>query len=327
MMESLYGILRYVSVGCVLAGLCAVVCEGGTDGRSEAGGWSKPDSEGRRYSAENGAAPPPDLSALKCPDCRLSLYDPELAKSVKRLASTERIHLIKYELGFPEYREIPLRTEHDNGTTTNFKANVWYRVYSPHGLKLITMAFNFDALSLSLLRYGVETVGVPVVDGPPECFGSLTESDRMASMLCLLFDDLEAAAAGGRPWDADRDSVCHQVIENNDGRATLVFRCCSRLSSSSSSSPGGRIKCSTAERDVVIDALYALLAGLKVAFVLFSPIVLQRVLFEGSTKKTSYVVPVLEEHGLSKTLLVKKVPNLTPTPRNDSDNLCSATFI
>lgn len=310
-MESIYGILRYVSVVCVLAGLCSVVC---TDGRNEAGGGSgtEPGIEGRRYSAENGAAVlPPGQSVLKCPDCRLSLYDPDLAKSVRKLASTERIHLIKYELKFPEYDESPLR-ERENNATYNYKANVWYRVFSPHGLKLITLAFNFDALSLSLLRYGVETIGVPVVDVPPKCFGSLTESDQMASMLCLLFDDPEAS--GGKhppPWDADRDSACHQVIENDDGRATLAFRCCSRLSSSSS--PGGRMKCSKAERDVVIDALYVLLAGLKVAFVLFSPIVLQRVLFEGSTKKTSYVVPVLEEHGLCKTMLVKKVLYLANT--------------
>lgn len=316
-MASLYGILRCVSVGCVLAGLCAVVCEGGTDGRSEAGGGTEPGIERRRHAAGDGAALPSGHAAFKCPDCQLSPYDPDLAASVRKLASTERIHLIKYELKFPEYTESPLRTERgdDNGTY-NYKANVLYRVFSPHGLKLISMAFNFDALSLSLLRYGVETIDVPVVDKPPWCFRSLTESDRMASMICLLFDDLEeaasaaaAAAVGGHSWDAGRDSVCHQVIEDDDGRATLVFRCCSRLppSSSSSSSPERRMKCSTAERDVVIDVLYALLAGLKVAFVLFSPIVLQRVLFEGSTKKTSYVVPVLEEQGLNKTMLVKKV--------------------
>lgn len=252
-----------------------------------------------------GDALPPRQLAQRSGECNLYPYDPDLPKRLRRLAESGTMHLAKYELEFPEYDAVPLRLE--GNTSYQYKTNVWYRVFSAHGQRLLTMAFNYDALSISLLRFGVRTFRVPVVDGPPRCFVALTEAGQMASVLRLLMRDLETDAGVAKdellPWDADKHSVCHQVIEDDDGSARIVFRCCTR----EVAAPSDRTRCAKVERDDVIDALYIILGLLKIAFVLFGPLVLQRMMFEGSTKKTSYLVPIAEETGLQKTILVKKV--------------------
>lgn len=261
--------------------------------------------EGKLEIQSPGDALPPQQSAQVSAECNLYPYDPYLPKRLRKLAESGALHLAKYELEFPEYDVVPLRLK--GNTTYHYKTNVWYRVFSAHGQRLLTMAFNYDALSISLLGFGVKTFRVPVVDGPPKCFVALTEAGQMDSVLRLLMRDLETDDKVAKdeliPWDANKHSVCHQVIEDDDGSARIVFRCCT----SAVAPPTDRTRCSKVERDDVIDALYIILGLLKIAFVLFGPLVLQRMMFEGSTKKTSYLVPIAEEAGLHKTILVKKV--------------------
>src|SRR6218665_1075059 len=291
------GLKRFLTVLGVLTLCRHYACSGKTaHGSAE---------EGKLEIQSPGDALPPQQSAQVSAECNLYPYDPYLPKRLRKLAESGALHLAKYELEFPEYDVVPLRLK--GNTTYQYKTNVWYRVFSAHGQRLLTMAFNYDALSISLLGFGVKTFRVPVVDGPPKCFVALTEAGQMDSVLRLLMRDLETDDKVAKdeliPWDANKHSVCHQVIEDDDGSARIVFRCCS----SAVAPPTDRTRCSKVERDDVIDALYIILGLLKIAFVLFGPLVLQRMMFEGSTKKTSYLVPIAEVAGLHKTILVKKV--------------------
>ncbi len=48
-----------------------------------------------------------------------------------------------------------------------FEAHVWQRAYSAHGRTLLSLAFNYDVLSLKMLQFGVEQMDVNVIDSPP----------------------------------------------------------------------------------------------------------------------------------------------------------------
>ena len=41
-----------------------------------------------------------------------------------------------------------------------YKPDLWSRVVGDHGRKLLSLAFNFDVLSLKMLTFGVETMKV-----------------------------------------------------------------------------------------------------------------------------------------------------------------------
>lgn len=283
------------------------------DERGEGGGG------GRKQLSSLYPVPQPRQQETKTPslspDCHLHPVDPDVPRQVRKMAESGSIQLVKYKLTFPEYKTSPFGI--GDNTTYRYKKDIWYRVFSSHGQKLLTMAFNYDALSLNLLQFGVKMLKVPVIDGPPNCFGRLKEEGHVQSILDLLMRDFEENDGKQRKssltsveWSEDKDFVCHQVIEDDDGTAKLFFNCCTWSSTTS------KMKCGPAERDNIIKIFYIFLGLLKLAFILFGPLSLQKLMFEGSTVKTSYFVPVLDDRGLNKTILVKKVRSVEDESMN-----------
>ena len=77
---------------------------------------------------------------------------------------------LKLKLSMIEY----IREERDDplaeGMTRLLKPYEWQRVFSKHGRTLLSLAFNYDVLSLQMLTFGTETLQVDVLDTPQWCF-------------------------------------------------------------------------------------------------------------------------------------------------------------
>ena len=110
-------------------------------------------------------------------DGTLQRYDPETTRRPNhtstisgkcQLLANEKVHeqvlaaldretkLIVYDIDIDGYDKNPLL----QGMTTNYKANIWYRSSSKHGLALLNLAFNYHVLSMSMLTFGVEEMSV-----------------------------------------------------------------------------------------------------------------------------------------------------------------------
>jgi hypothetical protein len=179
--------------------------------------------------------------------CRMNPLKPEqhrrlvaMVKSANTIVNTPApsrstlVHLVTYNVSFPEYDVNPLpgHTDtfflDDDNSTAIYKPCCWTRVLSDHGRLLVAggLPFNRNALSLTLLSFGVENLGnVALVDVPPGCMGGQTMDDdaRLSAVIDLLTRDLDAE----NPWSQgpsfrqDVDFVCHQIItrdaHNNNG--------------------------------------------------------------------------------------------------------------
>ena len=248
-----------------------------------------------------------DIPRELLPPLHCLLYcDTALNRQVRAMQAAN-VHLIQYDLAFKEFSEKddPFELMKVN-RSRNYKTETWYRVFSKHGRSILKMAFNYDVLSLKLLKIGVKDLKIPLVDGPPRCFQGLSESDQIAAVATILLRDFmdRKPFKSEDNWNENEDLVCHQVIQRKDKVARFRFECCTR------STTTGMATCQLLkdddDEDHLMLVIYALLAALKIFFFLISPWIFQKLFFEGSTETTSYVVPIIGTE-LKKTMLVKKV--------------------
>ena len=64
--------------------------------------------------------------------------------------------LLVYDVTIDGYLRNPLL----EGMTVNYKTNTWYRSSSKHGLAILNLAFNYDVLSLTMLKFGVDSINI-----------------------------------------------------------------------------------------------------------------------------------------------------------------------
>lgn len=262
-----------------------------------------------------------DIASSSLSFCSLLPKNPDLPRLLRTLSQKGETHLIEYSITFPEYSTNPLKadwttTSRPNATSTYvYQETKWQRVLSNQGKTLLTLAFNYDVLSLGLLGYGVKSMTVPLLDSPPNCLAAQNNSQRMALTLSLLLRDFDEDRGSGADGNYDgradtendiwRDAsnvVCHQIVQDSGGFAKFSHECCT----SRHYSGKRRIACDISSPDNLVTFLNILLASLAVLFFFFGPLLLQKLLFSGSTGRQEYVVP-LEPH-LRKTILIRRVP-------------------
>lgn len=230
--------------------------------------------------------------------CDLRAVQTDLHEQIA-LARDSGSQMLKYTLHFwdkDDYTYNPLT----RNMSRHFKADQWRAVFSQHGRTLLSLAFNYDTLSLFMLTFGVQNLRVDLVDSPGGCFGKFTEDDRIDKIRQLVMTDFQVNG-DTNSYDGEDEEVCNQVIVDKDGVADFTFECC-KFSESNSG-----VSCSDEIKHSYIEALYTLIATIKIAFLLFGPVLLQRWVYSepGQLNKTAYVIKLCDS--LRKTLLVKKV--------------------
>ena len=203
-------------------------------------------------------------------------------------------HLLLYTLSFPEYDTDPLAN-----MSRHHAANRWQRAFSSHGRALLSLGFNFEVLSLGLLRFGVERMHVKLVDAPYQCFGQETESAKIALILALLTTDFRSKPeVSSKLWRVGNNYVCYTTLAaDDDGRAVFAPECCSRNADT------GKADCRKVKPDTLVTVLLWVIAAAKIIFFLFGPLVLQHWIFAGSIRLQYYVVRLKQR--MRKTILIK----------------------
>ena len=226
-------------------------------------------------------------------DCELHTMDPDIYGKITKLVKGGA-KLLEYNIRFPEYNTNPLEAN----MTWNFKTSRWQRAFTKHGKTLLTLSFNYDVLSLSMLTFGVEEVDVPMVDYPKGCFGKFKEKKKLDKIMGIVMSDFRLFYKK-KQWVGEFDHACHQVIVDDDGRASFEFRCCERVAE------GGHIRCTNDLSIKWISFLFNLIILIKLAAFLIAPVFLQQWIYSESLRQANYVAKL--RNLLAKTILVKKV--------------------
>jgi hypothetical protein len=229
--------------------------------------------------------------------CHINPRDPFFHDKLlkKRLKDKKGPHLIRYTLTFPEYANNILNFN----DSINYKPYHWERVFDQHGKTLLTLVYNYDILSMSLLSVGVEEMEVPLIDSPQNCFGKLSSERKFITAKRLVLNDF---LSGQRDTDyqwAEEEFACHQVMKKqDDDYATFEQECCQKQKE-------GRNICIVIEPETWTQIVHILIISLKVLFLMFSPLLFIQIFYVDSIRTTDYVVRLKE--ALRKTMLVKKV--------------------
>ena len=238
--------------------------------------------------------------------CRISPEDSLMADRIATLISSGA-KLIKYDVTFPDYIVDPFI----HNASFIYKPHLWERVVGEHGKTLLSLAFNYDILSLRMLTFGVEDVQVNFKDSPRNCFGALDIGTQNYIMRrALLSDFQDASALEESKYSITDNYVCQQIIGDDGGYADFYYECC-RFHGVTN----GTIVCPPeVEEDKWISVLYVLIMLLKVAFLLLGPLMIQKWIYHQSIRKADYTIKSPET--LRKTLVVKKIRD--PEPRQSN---------
>jgi hypothetical protein len=215
-----------------------------------------------------------------------------MAARVMQLTNSGTVNLIQYKVHLPEYASNPLL----HNMSHYYRANRWERVLDRHGLRLSTLGFNYKSLSLKLLSFGVEEMPLDLYDAPQGCFSRLSELAKVERVRDILMNDF--AFDGDRPdWHPGEDALCVGFLqEGSAGRAEVKRQCCSWINK--------RIDCKFETNDT-IRFTYYIITILKVIFIFFGPLIVQKLFFRTSSSGVGFVVHLKEV--LTKTLLLKKI--------------------
>ena len=137
-------------------------------------------------------------------DCKVLPADHNLNKRIKALQSGNA-KLVVYEITLEGYDVNPLL----ENVTRHFHADVWHRTFSSHGRTLLTLAFNYDIVSLLMLSFGVEHMDVTLKDEPKGCMGDLEEEDKITVLMDLLTADF--LTDGSKVMVGEEPHVCEEV--------------------------------------------------------------------------------------------------------------------
>lgn len=189
----------------------------------------------------------------------------------------------------------PLRTD----ISYTYKPWKWYRTISEHGKTLLTLSFNFDVLSLSILTIGVERVPLKLKDFPEGCFGKLTAEERVVLIRDRVFDNFQKKKVKKPqgveeelpPTDGDEPQftfVCNEFVRESGGYARFANKCCTRDSN-------GNITCSDHEDNFWITVLYVGIGLVKLMLFMFAPLLVPSNMYTASYVASEYVVKLTKE--------------------------------
>ena len=210
--------------------------------------------------------------------CRLQPADSHLHITILQHLA-RGVKLLEYTFTVENYTENPLI----KNVRWHYKGNIWSRTSSRHGQTLLSLAFNYGVLSLGILTFGVEKIAIKLRDEPHQCFGTLTEEDKMTLLRHLVLRDFRVSSRD--LTYSSHEFACHQVIKDIKGYAEFADRCCTRKDGKR-----GEPLCIDDQQNFWVNLLHTLLAWIKIAVVLFGPLMIPSELYSGDFSNIFYIV-------------------------------------
>lgn len=219
--------------------------------------------------------------------CRIRPMDRE---SVQYLQDYSVMYI--FELEIYNGTDDPLKSD----VSLTYKPWKWYRTISDHGKTLLTLSFNYDVLSMSILTIGIQRVPLKLKDYPGGCFKNLTAEERVDLIRERVFDNFKrkrdkTTTEVNEEMDARMDApvyVCNEIIRNENGYAEFAHKCCVRDSND-------KIVCSDHEDNVWISVLYVCITLVKVMLFMFGPLLIPANMYTASYVSSEYVVKLTKE--------------------------------
>ena len=221
--------------------------------------------------------------------CKVSTVDIYLYNKVNKLLTVEKVSLVEYRLRLVNYTDDPLLTN----TSYAYRLNKWSRITTSHGQTLLGLAFNYGVLSIMTLTLGTTSLDVALYDSPEGCFGTLSEQDKINTLLVPLTRDFKMQ--GGVTF-VNEERVCHPVVLDRDGYANFKDRCYTRDPNT------GKIVYDDGFYNVWLSLLYALLLIVKFVLLFFGPCLFLTAVLSMSKDNVPYVVKLKES--LKKTIAI-----------------------
>ncbi len=236
--------------------------------------------------------------------CRIQVLNiTPLYKNIAKMIN-EAVHLIEFKLNFAEYKDAE-RHEIWNDSFL-YQPEVLYRAYSNHGKTLLTLAFNYDVMSLFTLTFGVAQLNVNMTASPKGCMKHLSEDKLLDNILKLVYNDfgLTSTLSMSKP----AGYACHETIKRVGFQGRFQSRCCQMWRD-------GYLYCEYNQPNVWLGVLNYLLAVTKCVLLFFAPLILKWMLRSESLLTTNYTVNLNKHQSLTKTIMkvIHTKPNETRT--------------
>ena len=226
--------------------------------------------------------------------------------------------LIKYDITFPEYNRSPVFSN----SSQLYRPDQWQRVIGEHGRTLLSLAFNYDVLSLRMLTFGVVIRAIELQDHPRHCLGSLPLNVARRKINELILRDFKRRDVFTiEERDVNDNFVCQQVVTDDDGYGLFEYDCCRFVSSTNLTT----YCLPDVEKDKWIDLMYALILCIKFGFLLLGPLILHRWIYYRSIRTADYRVKL--DAPLRRTLVVRKVKDAKGVKKSSFDDSMQDQFI
>ena len=195
-----------------------------------------------------------------------------------------------FELEIYNATEDPFKTD----VSLTYKPWKWFRTVSDHGKTLLTLSFNYDVLSLTILTIGIQRVPLKLNDYPIGCFKNLTAQDRVDLIRQRVFENFKNKSANEQSSDSEirikRENifVCNEIIRDVNGFAEFAHSCCFRDSND-------QVVCSEHEDNFWISVLYVCITLVKCMLFMFSPLLIPANMYTASYVASEYVVKLTKD--------------------------------
>ena len=214
-------------------------------------------------------------------DCSVEAVEPNIVGVIHKLVTEDNVKLILYSLSLANYTYDPLMSN----MTVVYRGNSWARTTTTHGQTLLSLAFNYGALSMNTLTFGVESINVSLADSPYGCFGLLSEKPKIELILELLMKDFQS---GQELRLTDDESICHQVVQASGSYVFFTYRCCKV------SVDGVTIHCYIHDRNMWLQIIQISLLCVKIFGFFFGAKIAQGILAKSHLDSIPYVVKLKE---------------------------------
>ncbi|XP_041359767.1 uncharacterized protein LOC121376057 [Gigantopelta aegis] len=228
-----------------------------------------------------------DSSNRRRPRCRIFPMVDDFAEYIQKVETETRVVLFEFTLHMYNYTKDPLYSD----ISHNYKPYRWFRTRSRHGRTLLMLSFNYDVLSMTILKIGVQKMDLNITDRPFGCFRGLSPEQRMQKIRNILVGKFDAAH-DPRYGSDRRNYACNQIIKNVDGYADFVYNCCHRART-------GEFQCTDESDDLWISILYISVSIVKVLVFCFSPYLLPANMYSAMYVAGEYLVKLKKEIKLS----------------------------
>ena len=230
-----------------------------------------------------------EVSSTGSVQCRLRPVEKLLHDEIQTILQYQA-KLIYYDLSIVNHTDNPL----ENNILWSYKLNQWTRVAHSHGQTILSLAFNYGILSLMTLSFGISAIPVKLEEEPYGCLKDLNEHEKIQVVLDILLRDFDWSSREVTVYEPD--SVCHQMIKDEDGKAKFTDQCCFKRRST------GKLMCMTDFPNQWLEILNKLLAAFSFIVFLFGPMLVTSALYSITQDTVRYVVKLKEP--LYKTIAV-----------------------